>query len=455
MAFLNFHPSCGNNRRTLLATLVLLASAMLPACSKPPAHVVAAPPPVKVVLAKSEDVPVDLTNIGIVQSVASVTLETQVDGIINAVLVKPGAKVRKGQILFTLDNRPFVAALLQAQANLAQAQANVLVAQAKLDGYQAAYVDAAADWQRAQKMGITSGALAITQFDAYHSTFDQAKANVANGKASLVAARKAVDSAKANVTTAQINLGYCTVRSPLDGKAGNLQAFVGSNVKATTTNLLVINQMQPIYVSFSLPQSDLYQIRKAQQTDSKLPVYVRAHGDPGPPSRGFLSFVDNAIDDSTGSIQLMGTFANTHEELWPGEFVNATLQVAVQKHAVVVPIQAVQTGQNGVFVFVVQNHVARMQSITEKFSYNGMAVISKGLSAGETVVTDGQENVISGQRVEVVTKGLIAPAASASQASADQPDAHGGSTKPATKPSAGPATGPVTKPSASTSKGRP
>lgn len=442
MALFDDHFPWGTDKQAVLATIILMALALLPACSKPPTRTVAAPPPVKVILAKSEDVPVDLTNIGIVQSVASVTLETQVDGIINAVLVKPGQTVRKGQILFTLDSRPFVAALLQAQANLAQAQANVTVAQAKLDGYQAAYVDAAADWHRAQKMGTSSGALAITQFDAYHSTFDQAKANVANGKASLVAARKAVDSAKANVTTAQINLGYCTIRSPLDGKAGNLQAFVGSNVKATTTNLLVINQMQPIYVSFSLPQSDLYQIRKAQQTDSKLPIYVRAHGDPGPPSRGFLSFIDNAIDDSTGSIQLMGTFANTHEELWPGEFVDATLQVAVQKHAVVVPIQAVQTGQNGLFVFVVQNHIARMQPITEKFSYNGLAVISKGLSPGETVVTDGQESVISGRPVEVVTKGLIAPAAPVTRAGANRADSHPGTAKP------------TTKPSTSTSKGR-
>lgn len=442
MGFFNDHSPWGTDKQAVLATIILMALALLPACSKPPTRAVAAPPPVKVILAKSEDVPVDLSNIGIVQSVASVTLETQVDGIINAVLVKPGETVRKGQILFTLDSRPFVAALLQAQANLAQAQANVTVAQAKLDGYQAAYVDAAADWQRAQKMGTSSGALAITQFDAYHSTFDQAKANVANGKASLVAARKAVDSAKANVTTAQINLGYCTIRSPLDGKAGNLQAFVGSNVKATTTNLLVINQMQPIYVSFSLPQSDLYQIRKARQTDSKLPIYVRAHGDPGPPSRGFLSFIDNAIDDSTGSIQLMGTFANTHEELWPGEFVDATLQVAVQKHAVVVPIQAVQTGQNGLFVFVVKNHIARMQPITEKFSYNGLVVISKGLSPGETVVTDGQESVISGRPVEVVTKGLIAPAAPVTRAGANRADSHPGTAKP------------TTKPSTSTSKGR-
>ena len=429
MFFYNYLPPRGKNRQALSITIILMVGTMLSACSRPAAHKVSEPPPVKVIAARSEDVPVDLTNIGVVQSVASVTLQTQVDGIINAVFIKPGENVRKGQILFTLDNRPFVAALLQAKAALAQAQANVVVAQAKLDGYQAAYVDAAADWQRAQKMGTASGALAVTQFDAYHSTYDQAKANVTNGQASLVAARKAVDSAKANVTTAQINLGYCTLRSPLDGKAGNLQAFVGTNVKATTTNLLVINQMKPIYVSFSLPQSDLYQIRQAQQMNSRLPVYVRAHGAPGSQLTGYLSFIDNAINDSTGSIELMGTFANTHEELWPGEFVDVTLQVARLKHAVVVPIQAVQTGQNGLFVFVIQGHVARMQSVTRIFSYKGLAVISKGLSAGERVITDGQESVIPGQPVQVVLKGLIAPTARKSQTGSGRPEARATTTR--------------------------
>ncbi|NNM89037.1 MAG: efflux RND transporter periplasmic adaptor subunit [Phycisphaerae bacterium] len=394
------------------AAVLGLAILALPACVKkavaPPA---ALPPPVKVAVAKLSNVPVQFTNIGVVQPVSSVTLQTQVDGIINAVRIQPGQDVRQGQVLFTLDSRPFVAALLQAQAALAQAKANVVVAQAKLDGYQAAYVDALADWRRAQKVGTANGALSVTQYDAYKSTYDQAKANVANGQASLVAARRAVDSAQAGVTTAQINVGYCTIRSPLDGKAGNLQAFVGTNVKATTTNLLVINQMRPIYVSFSLPQSELYPILAAQRKDRKLVVYAHAHGAPGPQLQGYLSFIDNAVNDATGSIQLMGTFANAQEELWPGEFVDATLQVAIKKNAVVVPVQAVQTGQNGEYVFVLQpGHIAQMRRVQEAFSYNDMAVIAKGLSAGETVITDGQLNVIDGKAVEVVKRGLVGPA---------------------------------------------
>lgn len=402
-------------------SIILFVLAMLPACSKPPTPATALPPPVKVSLVALENVPVDLTNIGVVQSVASVTLQAQVNGIISTVLIKPGEDVRKNQILFKLDKRPFVAALMQARANLAQARANVIVAQAKLDGYQAAYVDARADWLRAKKLGASGTALAITQYDAYRSTYDQAKANVTDGKASLVAARRAVDSDQAVVTTAQINLGYCTIRSPLDGQAGNLQAYAGTDVQATNTNLLVINQMKPIYVSFSLPQSDLDQIRQAQKKNPKLPIYVRAHGAPGPRLEGYLSFINNAVDDSTGSIELMGTFANANEDLWPGEFVDATLQVAELKRAVVVPIQAVQTGQNGAFVFVVKDNIAGIHPITEAFSHNDQVVISKGLSAGETVITDGQENVVPGKPVEVVKNGLIAPAAPMSQISTSRP----------------------------------
>ena len=420
MTSFDSHKACVKSGWAIAASIVLLAVIVLPACSKRTPARLESPPPVKVILAKLEDVPVELTNIGVVQSVASVTLQTQVDGILNKVLIQPGEDVRKGQVLFTLDDRPFVAALAQARAALAQAKANVIVAQAKLEGYQAAYVDAAADWRRVQKLGTSSGALAVTQYDAYRSTYDQARANIADGNASLAAARAAVDSAQANVATAQINLGYCTIRAPMGGKAGNLQAFVGTGVKATTTNLLVINQMKPIYVSFSLPQSDLYEIRQAQRTSSKLPVYVRAHGTTGPQLAGYLSFIDNAVNDSTGSIQLMGTFSNTHEELWPGEFVDATLRVAVLKNAVVVPIQAVQTGQNGLFVFIIKDHLPRMQPVTERFSYNDLAVISKGLSAGETVITDGQESVIPDKPVEVVTRGLIAPATTQFQSSPRQ-----------------------------------
>ncbi len=411
------NPICFLTRAQVLwAAVLLLAILVLPACAKktaaPPA---ALPPPVKVAVARLENVPVQFTNIGVVQPVSSVTLQTQVDGIISAVRIHPGEDVRKGQVLFTLDPRPFVAVLLQAQAALAQARANVVVAQAKLDGYQAAYVDAMADWQRAQKIGTANGALAVTQYDAYKSTYDQAKANVANGKASLVAAMRAVDSAQAGVTAAQINVGYCTICAPLAGKAGNLQAYVGTNVKATTTNLVVINQMQPIYVSFSLPQADLYSILAAQRADPRLMVLAHAHGAPGPQLQGFLSFIDNAVNDSTGSIQLMGTFANTGEKLWPGEFVDATLQVAVKKNAVVVPVQAVQTGQNGEYVFVLKpGNIAQMHAVKEAFSYNDMAVITRGVAAGETIITDGQLNVVDGQAVEVVKHGLAGPARSVS-----------------------------------------
>lgn len=422
------HVMSGRLKRAWRPAALLLMSGLLSACSKPAAKTATPPPPVSVARVKLADVPVELRNIGVVQPMSSVTLQPQVTGLIGQVMVKPGENVRKGEILFMIDRTPFVAALSQAKAALVQAKANVAVAIAKLQAYQAAYAAAAADWQRARKLGTTGGALAATQYDAYHSTYDQAKANVADGKASLAAARGAVASALAGVAVARINLGYCTIRSPMDGKAGNLQAYAGSSVQANTSNLLVINQMQPIYVSFSLPQRDLYQIRRAQHHQSQLPVYAAAHGVPRPRMKGFLSFINNAIDDSVGSIQLMGTFANKRRDLWPGEFVDVTLKVGVEKSAVVVPATAVQTGQKGAYVFVVKNRIAQMVPVTEAFSYRNLAVISKGLKAGETVITDGQLGVAPGEAVNVVAHGLIAPQenSSATDAHAEGSAAKGG-----------------------------
>ncbi len=377
----------------LLPTVVMLA-----ACSKSATGPPAAPPAlVKIAVVRSENVPIELRNIGVVQPVASVTLQSQVDGVVKDVLVQPGQHVTKGQILFQLDARPF-------QAALAQAQANVTVDQARVGQCQAACTTAAANWQRAKKLGTSGGALSITQYDAYHSSYQQAKYTLAAQVAQVQADRAVVQNNR-------VQLGYCTIRAPMDGKAGTLQAFAGTSVKTAATNLLVINQLQPIYVSFSLPQIDLPQIRQARLKNSKLPVYARPAGAPKPRLKGYMSFIDNTINAATGSIQLMGTFANLRQRLWPSEFVNVTLQVGVIPHALVVPDQAVQTGQNGNFLFVVRKNVAAIQPVTKAFTYHSLAVITKGLRMGDEVITDGQVNVIPGKAVRIVRASLIAPLA--------------------------------------------
>ena len=325
----------------------------------------------------------ELTNIGVVQPVASVTLQSQVSGRLAAVLVKPGQNVKKREILFKLDAAPFQAALLQARATLLKDQAiasnNSVIAN-----------------QERQMLKLKA---------ASPTEYLQAKYTAQ-------AAAAQVQADEAQIQTAKINLAYCTIRSPMDGRAGNLLAFTGQTVQATTTNLLVINQMQPIYVAFSLPQDNLTEILQARKRNPRLPIIVKAHGQIGPPLTGYLSFVDNAVDAATGSVQFMGTFANNSKMLWPGEYVNATLQVGLRKKAIVVPSSAVEVGQNGSYVFIVgKNNIAQMQAVTEAFSYNNMAVISRGLSVGQMVITDGQISVVPGKPVEIVKKGLIAPAA--------------------------------------------
>ena len=388
------------------------ASAILPlaGCSKKPTPTgKAAPTPVSVAIVRAMDIPIEFSNIGSIQSVASVTLQPQVDGVVAQVLVQPGAAVKLGQPLFVLDKRPYMAAVALAQAALAGAKANVLVAAAKLSGYRAALTDAAADWARAQKLGPDGGALSVTQYDAYRSTFDQATANVANGNASLEAAKKAVQATEANFKAANINLDYCTIKAPFNGVAGNLLAYPGTAVKASTTNLLVINQLQPVYVAFSLPQDDLPSVLAAYRLAIKPAVTVALHGSPPVRAAGVLSFVNNAVDAATGTIELMGTLANKRELLWPGEFCDATVQVGIDPKATVVPLSAIESGQPGHYVFVVRKNKAVVQVVQEAFLYHGLAVISKGLSPGDVVVTNGQVNVVPGGPVVVVKHGLIGP----------------------------------------------
>ncbi|NNM85996.1 MAG: efflux RND transporter periplasmic adaptor subunit [Phycisphaerales bacterium] len=382
----------------------------LAGCTKKPAPAAsAAPAPVSVAIVRAMDIPIEYSNIGSIQSVASVALQPQVDGVVAQSLVQPGAAVKLGQPLFVLDKRPYMAAVALAQAALAGAKANVLVAAAKLSGYRAALTDAAADWARAQKLGHDGGALSVTQYDAYRSTFDQATANVANGDASLEAAQRAVQAAKANLKAASINLDYCIIKAPFNGVAGNLLAYPGTAVKANTTTLLVINQIQPVYVAFSLPQDDLPAVLAAYRRGAKPAVKVALHGSPPVRARGVLSFVNNAVDATTGTIELMGTLANKREVLWPGEFCDATVQVGIDHNAIVVPLSAVESGQPGHYVFVVRDDNAVVQVVQEAFLYHGLAVISKGLSPGEVVITNGQVNVVPGGPVVIVKHGLIGP----------------------------------------------
>jgi multidrug efflux system membrane fusion protein len=360
-----------------LATLALaaLAVGLAAACSDSPALRAPEAAPVRVSAAVEKAVPVEIRAIGNVEPITSVSVKPQVEGIIASVHFEEGREVAPGDLLFTIDPRPFEAALRQAEAALAQD-----AAQAKFEAAQAG---------RFQKL-LAEGVASKEQYEQARSGADARLA--------------AVKADQAAVEKARLELGYCEIRSPLRGRTGGLAVHAGDAVKAHETLLVVINQIAPIYVGFAVPEQELAQIR-ARMADGPVSVLARARGDApddGEPVPGVLSFVDNAVDRTTGTIRLKATFANADARLWPGEFVNAVVRIAEQPHAIVVPAQAVQQGQQGPFVFVVEGGAAVVRAVTVGSSQGGESVIRSGVRAGDAVVIDGQLRLAPGAKVRVL-----------------------------------------------------
>lgn len=366
----------------------LLSAFLLAGCKQAaPKTAAAAPVPVTVARAELANVPTLLQAIGSVQSIATVSVKSLVGGEMKTVQFQQGGFVRKGQVLFTIDSQPFQAALAQAQANLARDVATNNTAQVEARRY--------ADLQR---QGIVS---------AEQSEQMQA---VAAADASIVSADRAA------VQTARLNLSYCTIRSPIDGRTGSLLVQAGNVVEANSTVLVTINQIAPIYVSFSVPEQYLSELKHFHALHP-LRVQAQSQADPTP-ALGQLSFINNSIDSSTGTIQLMATFPNQNQRLWPGEYVNTEITLSVAQNATVVPSTAVLTGNDDVYVYLLQpDHTVQSRSVTTAASLNGMTVVTKGIRAGDTVVTDGQLALYPGAKVSI--RGGGAPtAASASTAQA-------------------------------------
>jgi membrane fusion protein, multidrug efflux system len=361
----------------LAATLLLLAAMILVVgCGQSnDAQAAAGPPPAPVVAGKVEqhDIPVQLTSIGNVESFQTVQIRSQVNGQIVGVHFKEGQDISKGQLLFTLDKRPFQAALDQAVGNLKRDQAQAANAEVQAKRY--------AELQQ-------QGVVAREQAD---QVIAQAKSN-----ASVVAADEAA------VEAARVQLQYTEIRSPIDGRAGALQINLGNLVKANDTPFLVqLNQITPIYVTFTVPEASLSQVRKYISNDVK--VIARSKGQStADGAEGNLTFIDNGVDPTTGTVKLKGTFTNKDRRLWPGEFVDVSLNLAMQKNAIIVPTKAVQTGQQGDYVYVIkQDNTAEARPVTVAGTYQNVTLIAKGVNAGETVVVDGQMRVVPNGKVAV------------------------------------------------------
>lgn len=357
--------------------VVLLAAALLAVagCSKQQA---AAPAgravPVSVAPVRTRDVPIELRAIGTVEAYATVSVKSQVSGQVMQVFFQEGQDVSKGDPLFLIDKRPFEVVLEQAEAAQARDKAQLANAEAQEQRY-------AKLWE--------AGVVAREQYDQFRTSLD--------------ALRAVVRADEAAIQQARLNLSYCEIRSPIDGRTGRVMVYAGNVVKANEDPVMVvINQVNPIYVNFAIPEQYLGEIRKRREA-GKLEVGAFLQDDPHAET-GVLAFVDNSVDASTGTIRLKGAFGNASRRLWPGQFVNAVLKLSEQRGAVVVPSQAVQTGQSGPYVFVVKpDMTAEARPVTLGRTYGGDTVIEKGVAAGETVVTDGQIRLVTGTKVELKT----------------------------------------------------
>ena len=354
--------------------------------------------PVVTAKVSERDVPVDIAAIGNIEAYAAISVRSQLTGQLTDVSFREGDFVSRGQQLFTLDRRPFEAALAQADANFTRDKALLAQAEAQLsrDAASAEYQQLAAERQnQLRDRGIISrdqAEQAAAQADATAALVKADRANIESAKAQLAAQQAAVDNAR-------VQLEYTVIRSPMDGRSGSLSVKVGSLITANQTELTTIARVQPVFVTFTVPAVHLPTIKK-HMAEGSLPVTAVPQDADAQPASGTLSFVDNAVDVTTDTIKLKATLPNPDRRLWPGQFARITLRLSTLAHATVVPSQAVQTGQDGQYVFVVkQDSTVEQRPITVAQRVGDDIVVDKGVSPGEVVVTEGQLRLEPGSRV--------------------------------------------------------
>jgi multidrug efflux system membrane fusion protein len=310
--------------------------------------------------------PVTLDAVGTAEAISTVDIRAQITGQLQDVLFAAGQDVHKGQPLFALDRRPLEAALRQAEAVVARDEAQLQ--------------NAAAQRKRSDEL-LEQGIMARADYDASVATAQALEGTIAADRA--------------QVEQARLNLQYAQIASPLDGRTGALNSHVGDLVRTNDTlPLVTINQLAPIYVTFAVPARMLDEIRKAMAAGALPVIAARQH------ATGTVTFIDNAVDQATATIKLKGTFPNTNRELWPGLFVQVSLQLSMQPHAVVVPSIAVQTSQQGQYVYVVKpDHTVELRNVKVDRQQGDDTVIAEGVKGGEEIVTEGQLRLTPGAHV--------------------------------------------------------
>jgi len=328
--------------------------------------------PVSVATVEQKTVPLQVRAIGQVEPYSTVEVKSHVAGQLVEVHFSEGQDVKKGQLLFTIDRRSYEAALKQAEGNLAKAQAELAQAQTN-----------AARYQKLMQEGIVA-----------KERYETEESNMESLRASLEANRAAVDNAK-------VQLSYTTIYAPIDGRTGSLQVHAGNVVKADEASLVVINQLRPIYTRFNLPEQFLPDV-KAAMAKGKLKVDAIVPKTTTATSNGYVSFIDNAVNRDTGTIALKAEFVNEDRRLWPGQFVDVMMTLSEKPNAILVPTAAIQTGQQGQFVFVVKNDkTVETRAVKLGAVVEDQTIVENGLAAGEHVVTDGQMRLVPGAHVDI------------------------------------------------------
>jgi multidrug efflux system membrane fusion protein len=387
--------------------LILIASSLLviSACHKEQAQKSGPPsmPAMSVTVAQAtqQSVPTDVRVVGTVEASAVVQVKSQIAGQLESVSFTEGQNVKQGDLLFRIDPRPYDEALHQAEAAVERDRAQVAQAEANLVRDQAQAKFSETDAARQEQLNKENLASKLAA-DQAKTSLDVNRATARASEAMVNTARATLNSDQSAVAKAQLDLAYCAIHAPITGRTGNLLVHSGNLVKENDVPLVVIHQVEPIFVSFGVPEDHLGAIRRLNAVHP-LPVHVALEDGANRTVTGSLAVIDNTVDASTGTIHLKATFDNRDSALWPGQFVNVALTLDTVRNAIVVPTEAVQAGRAGQVVFVVKpGNTVEIRPVTTGPSFGGKTVIEKGLASGETVVTDGQMALFPGAPVRVV-----------------------------------------------------
>ena len=360
------------------------------------------PVPVNTAEAKEELVPIQVRAVGNVEALSSVGVKAQIGGPLLSVKFAEGATVAEGDLLFEIDSRPFREALRQAEAIVRKDEAELRVAEANISRDQARLRNAEAESRRFEQL-TKEGISTRMQEDEVRTAAEVAMQSVRADEAALESIRASLESGRSAVEQTKLNLGYTQIRAPISGRTGSLLMHPGNLVQANSEQpLVVINQIAPIYVTFGVPERYLGEISARQNSKQKLTIEAKPEGTTDA-IRGTLSVIDNSVDSTTGTIRLKGTFENRNRQLWPGQFVNVVMTLQTRR-ATVIPSEAIQSGQQGTFVYVVKpDQTVEPRPVVIGQTVEGKAIVESGVMAQETVVTDGHSRLYPGAKIAPAT----------------------------------------------------